>query len=678
MKKFGIAAILSVVDKNFSRGMRKARKSTGAFRSALGVAGTALGGIMRGFSRVGGAALRFGSTIGVLAGGAGIGAVISSMVNFERRFGALKAVLGRKNQALFDQFATKAKELGASTAFTSSQAIDAMKALAQAGLAPAEVLQTVGTVLDVAAAGEIDLATAASIVSKNMKAFGIEAKDAQRITDALAFTARNANTDIIGLQEGLKLSATDARGLGFTVEQTTGLLGALADIGRDNTLAGTALRNTFVQIAKNIKNGRIQFGKFTVTTRKSNGELKTGAEVFEEVAGKIASIKDPFAQAALAFKVFGLRGKAASDAMKVLKEDPAKLNNLLRNMRKQAAGTAQEMKELQLDNISGDFTKLSSAVDNAKIEFGSALASTLGLGGGVRGLTGAVSGLGNAFGFFAKNPDLLDAKVTMEGVSPKTVEMVQTILQTFRSLAKIIKVIADNMGLVVGATKVLVGLKVGGALAALFGLSGAKIAGGLLGGVGKLFKGGAAIAGAGKAAGGIAGIAKFLGPLAGALTAGAAAGTAIDKLTGLSDIISNALVKGKREAAAARVKEFERRISTPKAKVAKDATATRPGLLPVSAGDIVVDRSALASAITSQRRGAMLGRMGLGQGMPGVTTPPPATGGTVNVNVPVQIDGRQVALAVARVKLDDLQRSGATIRPGERRALLQRGFAPAF
>lgn len=116
-------------------------------------------------------------------------------------------------------------------------------------------------------------------------------------------------------------------------------------------------------------------------------------------------------------------------------------------------------------------------------------------------------------------------------------------------------------------------------------------------------------------------------------------------------------------------------------KPAKDAIALSGGLVPVSAGDVVLDRASLAAAVTSQLRGGLAGRAGaglLGGGDPGQTTPPQARGagggGMMTVQVPVSIDGRQIALAVAEVRLDDIERSGGRLEPGDRSSLLTRGF----
>ena len=116
-------------------------------------------------------------------------------------------------------------------------------------------------------------------------------------------------------------------------------------------------------------------------------------------------------------------------------------------------------------------------------------------------------------------------------------------------------------------------------------------------------------------------------------------------------------------------------------KPAKDAIVTGGGFMPVSAGDVVLDRASLAQAVVSSMRGGLAGRAGagaLGGGDPGRASPPAAGGGApLRIEIPVQIDGRQVALAVAEIQLDELERSGATVKPGDRTLLLERGFAGA-
>jgi TP901 family phage tail tape measure protein len=116
-------------------------------------------------------------------------------------------------------------------------------------------------------------------------------------------------------------------------------------------------------------------------------------------------------------------------------------------------------------------------------------------------------------------------------------------------------------------------------------------------------------------------------------------------------------------------------------KKAGDAMVTSGGILGVSAGDVVLNRAVLAAAVTSGMGGGMAGQVGagaLGGGDPGRTSPPAGGGGgggTVRIEVPVSIDGKKIALAVAEVQLDQMERSGVTLKPGERTSLLQRGFA---
>jgi hypothetical protein len=116
-------------------------------------------------------------------------------------------------------------------------------------------------------------------------------------------------------------------------------------------------------------------------------------------------------------------------------------------------------------------------------------------------------------------------------------------------------------------------------------------------------------------------------------------------------------------------------------KPAKDAMVQTTGLIPVSAGDVVLDRASLAGAVVSQLRGGLAGAAGagaLGGGDPGRTSPPQAApSAPLRIEVPVEIDGRQVARAVAEVQLDEMERGGVSLAPGARRGFLERGLVGA-
>ena len=110
-------------------------------------------------------------------------------------------------------------------------------------------------------------------------------------------------------------------------------------------------------------------------------------------------------------------------------------------------------------------------------------------------------------------------------------------------------------------------------------------------------------------------------------------------------------------------------------KPVKDAIVTSPGILPVSGGDVVLDRRSLAAGLQSQLRGGLMNRAtGLGEGDPGMASPPPKQPNTLEIKIPLVIDGVKVAKAVARVQLDEIERSGRQMNPGMRRSLLERGY----
>jgi hypothetical protein len=120
---------------------------------------------------------------------------------------------------------------------------------------------------------------------------------------------------------------------------------------------------------------------------------------------------------------------------------------------------------------------------------------------------------------------------------------------------------------------------------------------------------------------------------------------------------------------------------TPPPRPAKDALVSSGGFMPVSAGDVVLDRASLAQAVVSQMRGGLAGRAGagaLGGGDPGRVSPPTSSaGGEITINVPLMVDGREIARAIGKVRLDEMERSGESIQPGDRTLLLERGFLGA-
>jgi len=428
----GITATLKFIGDAAIAGMRKAggemnRMSTTAKRLKAG-----FGDVKRGLAQM--ALPSAGLT-------AAIGASVKKFADFDGQMATVKAVLGEQQSKHFPMLTKKAQELGATTSFTAKQAAEAMENLARAGMKPHQIMSAIGPVLAGAAADSLDLGTAADIAVSNMAAFGLQASDTTRIMDTLAFVSRNTKSNMSALQEGMKFVAPTAKDMGISFTDTTAALGALNDVGLNATLAGTALNNALLKMAKGAKKGKLSVKGFSAALVQST-DPKTGKRTlnlgasFQNIVNELNKIKDPMKKTQMAMKLFGLRGKGAASAFNALLKNDKKFKLLFgKEGRKQIAGTAKEMQKMQLNSLKGQFTLLSSAVDGVITAFGKAFTKSMGLGGGLTGITNALGEAAKAFQFFGDNPKMLDQNIKgVTGIRGSILSMVQGVLLGLRDV----------------------------------------------------------------------------------------------------------------------------------------------------------------------------------------------------------------------------------------------------
>ena len=131
----------------------------------------------------------------------------------------------------FDELKEKARQLGATTAFTATQAAEAEIVLSRAGFTLSETLEGLPTILNLAGANSIALAEAADLTAQALRIFNFETSEAERVADIFTVTARNANTDLLALGEAFKFGGTVAAGYGLSIEKTNAFLGVFANLG---------------------------------------------------------------------------------------------------------------------------------------------------------------------------------------------------------------------------------------------------------------------------------------------------------------------------------------------------------------------------------------------------------------------------------------------------------------
>lgn len=363
-EQLGLEAILKFNGNDAIQGMNKTSAAFKKMQASAKMTAEGVRNVQKGFSG-------FGMLAGAVT--AGLGVTVKKFADFEGQMGAVKAVLGKDAAPQFEQLESLAMKLGATTSFTAKQSAEAMENLARSGMDANQIMGALAPTLAAAAADGMDLGTAADVIASNMKAFGLEASDATRIADALAYVSAKTNTNIVGLQEGMKFVAPVARDLGISVEDTAASLGVLADIGLKNTLGGTALKNALLKIASGAKHGRVEVGKFTAKIEKTKDGSVILNKTFGNIVEKLGKIKDKTQRANATMGLLGMRGMGAAAAFGALGKDTKKTSALFEDMAKKAKGTSAEMQRVRLDNLHGDLTVLTSSIDGFANSMGKTL-----------------------------------------------------------------------------------------------------------------------------------------------------------------------------------------------------------------------------------------------------------------------------------------------------------------
>lgn len=323
-------------------------------------------------------------------------ACIETGMQFESSMSNVKALSGATAQEM-DVLSAKAKEMGATTMFSASQAADAFGYMALAGWDTESMLSGIEPVLSLAAAANMDLAEASDIVTDYLTAFGLSAQDAGKFADQMAFAMANSNTTVELLGESYKNCAATATSMGFSVEDVTAALMTMANAGVKGGEAGTGLNSIMTRLATNTKGCCDTLEKYNIEVYDSQGNLNSLSSILNGMAGIWDSLTDK-EQANLAKTIAGQQQYSKLQTVMAGLSDQAKENGMSFNDYTAALetcnGAASDMAATMQDNLQGKLTILESALDALKEStyetFDDALKE------GVEGATEAVSRLNDA------------------------------------------------------------------------------------------------------------------------------------------------------------------------------------------------------------------------------------------------------------------------------------------
>ena len=300
---------------------------------------------------------------------AGLGAAaVKTAADFDVGMSKVAAISGATGDDL-DALRDKAREMGAKTKFSASEAAAAMEYMAMAGWKTEDMLGGIEGIMSLAAASGEDLATTSDIVTDALTAFGLSAQDSGHFADILAAASSNANTNVRMMGETFKYCAPIAGALGFSAEDVAEAIGLMANAGIKSTQAGTALRTIMNNLSGEVKITGAALGEVTIATTNADGSMRDLSDILADCRGAFSQLSESErAQAAEA-----LVGKNAMSGflalMNAAPEDIEKLSTAIDN----CDGTAAQMAETMQDNLAGQLTILKSQLEELAISFGEML-----------------------------------------------------------------------------------------------------------------------------------------------------------------------------------------------------------------------------------------------------------------------------------------------------------------
>ena len=298
-----------------------ASKSLGGMVASLGLTTAALYGTMKAMS-----------------------GVVSVGRNFEKNMSNVAAISGASGKEL-QALEKNARDLGSTTVFTASQVAELQTEFAKLGFSSKEIQGVTKDTLALASASGSDLATSALVAGQTLRAFGLDVSETSRVTDTMAKSFSRSALDMDKFTNSMQYVAPVAKQVGLNVESTTAMLGTLANAGISGSMAGTSLRRILLELGNESSKLSEKIG-FPV---KSSEDLQKAFDKLSKAGLTTAQMKD-------------LVGQRAISAFGILLDGVGNTDTLTKSLNN-AAGAAQEMAEVQLNNLDGSLTLLNSAME---------------------------------------------------------------------------------------------------------------------------------------------------------------------------------------------------------------------------------------------------------------------------------------------------------------------------
>ena len=291
-----------------------------------------------------------------------------SCINVGKEFDSAMAQVSAVSGATGEDLQTlrdKAKEMGANTKFSATEAADAFNYMAMAGWKTEDMLGGIEGILSLAAAGNTDLATTSDIVTDALTAMGESAGEAGRLADVMAAASSNSNTNVEMMGETFKYVGTLVGALDYEMEDAALAIGLMANSGVKAEQAGTSLRSILTRLAAPPKQAAEAMEELGLSMRNEKNEMKSFDEIILDLREAFKGLaNDEDKQAEMAKKLAGTSGMSGLLAIvNATEQDFNKLSTAINN----STGVAANMAATMQNNLGGDLTALGSKFEGVQL-----------------------------------------------------------------------------------------------------------------------------------------------------------------------------------------------------------------------------------------------------------------------------------------------------------------------
>gem|GEM_PF-880234 len=290
--------------------------------------------------------------------------MVSIGSGFEASMSQVAATMGITSAAAeFDTLSDAAKEMGETTKFSASQAGEALNYLALAGYDAEKAVNALPTVLNVAAAGGMELAAASDMITDAMSALGLQTSQMADFSDKLAVTAQKSNTSVSQLGEAILTVGGTAKSLAGGVTEMNTVLGILADNGIKGAEGGTALRNVILSLTAPTSTAAKAIDSLGLSVYDNQGKMRSLQDIIYDLNDALGTMTDADKSQVLS----DIFNKVDLKSVNALLGTSAERFDELSGYIDKCSGAAADMAATMDDNLKGDLTIMQSALEGLGI-----------------------------------------------------------------------------------------------------------------------------------------------------------------------------------------------------------------------------------------------------------------------------------------------------------------------